>query len=78
MINEKSVALNIAAQLDYLLKTQNIKIQDVAEKLDCTRQSLSRNRNLLKKGKLPHLVFLIQLCNFFDYNFFIFFDNNTR
>lgn len=78
MINEKKVALKISAQLDYLLKTKNIKIQDIADKLEYTRQSLSRNRNLLKKGKLPHLAFLIQLCDYFDYNFFIFFDNDTR
>lgn len=78
MIKEKNVALKISAHLDYLLKTKNIQIQDIASELKCTRQSMSYNRNLLKKGKLPNTSFLIQLSNFFKFNFFIFFEDYTR
>lgn len=69
MIDEKKEALKISAKLEYLIKTNKIKAQDIASYIGLTKQVISLNRQKLKAGKLPTTKFLLGITLFFKENF---------
>ena len=69
MFSEKEVALKVSAQLEYFIKTNRTKNIDIALFLRTSKQLVSRNRGLLKSGKLPNSKFLIGLCYYYNQNF---------
>lgn len=70
MLDEKEIALKISANLEFLIKKNKIKAQQIADFIGTTKQLVSRNRQLLKSGKLPNSKFLIGISLFLDYKFF--------
>lgn len=69
MIDEKKEALKISAKLEYLIKINKIKAQDIATYIGSTKQVISLNRQKLKAGKLPTTKFLLGITLFFKENF---------
>lgn len=67
--NEKNIALTISANLEYTLKTKKIKANELADFLEVSKQSVSINRQILKKGKLPNSRFLVGVSIFLNENF---------
>jgi hypothetical protein len=70
MFEEKDIALKISANLEFLIKKNKVKAQQIADFIGTTKQLVSRNRQLLKSGKLPNSKFLVGISLFFDYKFF--------
>lgn len=69
MFNEKNTSLKISSKLEYLIKIKKIKAQDLSDFLGISRQLVSRNRQMLKSGKLPNSKFLVGISEYFDENF---------
>ena len=69
MFNEKNASLKISSKLEFLIKTKKIKAQEIAEFLGISKQLVSRNRQILKSGKLPNSRFLIGVSEYFNENF---------
>ena len=69
MFNEKNASLKISSKLEFLIKTKKIKAQDLSDFLGISRQLVSRNRQMLKSGKLPNSKFLVGISEYFDENF---------
>ncbi len=69
MFNEKNTSLKISAKLEYLIKIKKIKAQDLSDFLGISRQLVSRNRQMLKSGKLPNSKFLVGISEYFNENF---------
>lgn len=69
MFDEKEEALKIYSKLENLIKTKRIKAQDISNYLNINKQSVSNNRQLLKRGKLPNGRFLVGISKFFNENF---------
>lgn len=67
--NEKNIALKISSKLEFLIKTKKIKANDLSCYLGISKQLVSRNRQILKSGKLPNSKFLIGISYFFNENF---------
>lgn len=69
MFNEKNASLKISSKLEFLIKTKKIKAQEIAEFLGISKQLVSRNRQILKSGKLPNSRFLVGVSEYFNENF---------
>lgn len=69
MINEKNISLKISSKLEYLIKTKKTKAQDLAVFIGISKQLVSRNRQILKSGKLPNSRFLVGISEYFEENF---------
>lgn len=69
MLNEKEIALKISSELEYNIKTKRIKAQEIADFVGITKQLVSRNRQMLKSGKLPNSKFLVGISYYFNKNF---------
>lgn len=69
MLNEKDIALNISSKLEYFIKIKKVKAQEIADFIGIDKQLISRNRQILKSGKLPNSKFLVGISKFFDENF---------
>ena len=69
MLNEKEISLKISSKLEYLIKTKKIKAKEIADYIGITKQLVSRNRQILKSGKLPNSKFLVGVSKFFEENF---------
>lgn len=69
MFNEKNTSLKISSKLEFLIKTKKIKAQEIAEFLGISKQLVSRNRQILKSGKLPNSRFLVGVSEYFNENF---------
>lgn len=69
MLNEKDIALNISSRLEYFIKIKKVKAQEIADFIGIDKQLISRNRQILKSGKLPNSKFLVGISKFFDENF---------
>ena len=67
--NEKNIALRISSKLEFLIKTKKIKAIELSKYIGISKQLVSRNRQILKTGKLPNSKFLIGISYFFDENF---------
>lgn len=72
MFNERNASLKISSKLEYLIKTKKIKAQDISDFLGISKQLVSRNRQLLKSGKLPNSKFLVGVSEYFKENFLFF------
>ena len=59
--NEKEIALQISSKLEYLIKTERVKANEIAVFIGIAKENFSRGRNLLKKGKLPPSYFLMKI-----------------
>lgn len=70
MFDEKKEALFFSSQLEYFIKKNKIKAQEIANFIGISKQLVSRNRQLLKSGKLPNSTFLIGVIKYFNKNFF--------
>ena len=69
MFDEREVALGISAKLEYLIKIKKVKAQQIANFIGIDKQLVSRNRQILKTGKLPNSKFLVGVSKFFNENF---------
>lgn len=69
MLDEKDIALNISSKLEYFIKIKKVKAQEIADFIGIDKQLISRNRQILKSGKLPNSKFLVGISKFFDENF---------
>lgn len=69
MLNEKDIALNISSKLEYFIKIKKVKAQEIADFIGIDKQLISRNRQILKSGKLPNSKFLVGISKFFNENF---------
>lgn len=69
MFNEKKSSLKISSKLEFLIKTKKIKAQELADYIGISKQLISRNRQMLKSGKLPNSKFLIGISEYFHENF---------
>ncbi len=69
MFNEKNASLKISSKLEFLIKTKKIKAQEIADFLGISKQLVSRNRQILKSGKLPNSRFLVGVSEYFNENF---------
>lgn len=69
MLNEKEISLKISSKLEYLIKIKKIKAKEIADYIGITKQLVSRNRQILKSGKLPNSKFLVGVSKFFEENF---------
>lgn len=69
MLNEKDIALNISSKLEYFIKIKKVKAQEIADFIGIDKQLISRNRQILKSGKLPNSKFLVGVSKFFNENF---------
>lgn len=69
MLNEKDIALNISSKLEYFIKIKKVKAQEIADFIGIDKQLISRNRQILKSGKLPNSKFLVGISKFFGENF---------
>lgn len=67
--NEKEIALRISSRLEFLIKTKKIKAKELSDYIGISKQLVSRNRQILKSGKLPNSKFLVGISYFFDKNF---------
>ena len=66
---EKEIALQISSKLEYFIKIKKVKAQEIADFIGIDKQLISRNRQILKSGKLPNSKFLVGISKFFDENF---------
>lgn len=69
MFNEKNASLKISSKLEFLIKTKKIKAQEIADFLGISKQLVSRNRQILRSGKLPNSRFLVGVSEYFNENF---------
>lgn len=71
MENEKikKIALKISAKLESKIIENRISLKELSEEIEMNIPNVSRNRNLLKRGKMPSLNFLIGISIYFDENF---------
>lgn len=69
MIDEKKEALQISSKLEYRIKVNKIKAQQIADFLGVDKQIVSLNRQKLRAGKLPTCKFLVGITRFFNENF---------
>lgn len=71
-INKKEIALKISSRLEYLISTKKIKNEEISSFIDMGVVNFSKNRCLLKKGKIPSSNFLLGITIYFKENFFEF------
>ena len=71
MFNEKEIALKISSKLEYNIKVKKVKAQEIADFIGITKQLVSRNRQMLRSGKLPHSKFLVGMSCYFQQNFLL-------
>ena len=71
MFNEKEIALKISSKLEYNIKVKKVKAQEIADFIGITKQLVSRNRQMLKSGKLPNSKFLVGMSCYFQQNFLL-------
>ena len=69
MLNEKDIALHISSKLEHFIKVKKVKAQEIADFIGIDKQLISRNRQILKLGKLPNSKFLVGISKFFNENF---------
>lgn len=71
MFDEKEIALKISSKLEYNIKVKKVRAQEIADFIGITKQLVSRNRQILKSGKLPNSKFLIGISYYFQQNFLL-------
>lgn len=68
--NKKLLAFKISEKLEKKIATENVRMTVLSKEIGMNSPNVSKNRNMLKRGKMCSLNFLIGITLYFN-DFFL-------